>query len=155
MSTEQPRQRLVSRSRYLANVSKKIGTRTLSGILWSSGMLFIGLTLVELGYCAGLFGNGSRADVLVMTVICLCTSSAAVSCFQNSADQRRKSCAIEAGEPITRHNVHLLPPEESLVRGSDRPVTDPQTVLLRAARPGPAMQTDQLLRVAQRKGPDV
>ena len=60
----------------------------------------------------------------------------------------KKAQATEAIAPITRHNTHLLPAQESLVRASDLPQS-PQEVLLRAAPNGRETPQEELLRAHQ------
>jgi hypothetical protein len=50
--------------------------------------------------------------------------------------------------PITEQNAHLLPPQDTLLRGSDLPPTE-QAELLRAVQTGQATPAEQLLRAGQ------
>ena len=61
----------------------------------------------------------------------------------------REAKEIEAGVPLTRANIGELPVRESLVRASDEPIQELQTVLLRAATSTDTTPVEQLVRAYQ------
>ena len=56
---------------------------------------------------------------------------------------------IEPVEPMTDQNAHLLPPQDTLVRGSHIPPTVHQAELLRAVQTSSEAPPEQLLRAGQ------
>lgn len=57
-----------------------------------------------------------------------------------------KATSIEEVAPITERNAHLLPTEETLLRGSSPPPTVQQAELLRAIQAGQETAKEELLR---------
>jgi hypothetical protein len=53
---------------------------------------------------------------------------------------------IDIGVPFTRANTADLPPADSLVRASDEPLQEQNSVLLRAATHGPETRPEELVR---------
>jgi hypothetical protein len=63
----------------------------------------------------------------------------------------KRGKAIAPVQPLTDRNVHLLPPQDTLVRGSDAPVLEQHTILLRGFQKVGETPSDQLLRAGQGK----
>jgi hypothetical protein len=65
----------------------------------------------------------------------------------------RKTCE----KAIEEYDLYMIPSmnAETLVRGSERPLIDQQTELLRAAGQGSETPANQLLRAGQESGQDV
>ena len=56
---------------------------------------------------------------------------------------------IEPVRPLTAHNQHQVPLDESLLRASDAPPSHQQAELLRAVKSSQEMPPEELLRAAQ------
>ena len=72
-----------------------------------------------------------------------------IAVLRLGADLFDKADNIEPVELITKHNTGHLPEIETLVRSSDRPTTDQQAELLRAARVEKQTPPEELLRATR------
>ena len=153
MSGPQPK-KIVSKKQYLILRGKKAGLYGLS-----AGMAVVGVgVLVETIF--HLLHWKTHPDILVPGITgaviatifgtawgLFLTASAGV--WSRRFLKRGKAIALV--EPLTDRNVHLLPPQDTLVRGSDAPLLEQHSALLRAVQKGSETPLDQLLRAGQRQ----
>ena len=103
---------------------------------WLSGCLGVDGGLFTLVMAIFMFGGLTGCSFLVYVV--------ATECFEYAK-------SMEPVAPISERNAHRAPLSETLVRGSDVPLTNQQGQLLRAAQRGVATPPEQLLRAEQRE----
>lgn len=152
--SEPPPTKIVSKKQYLILRAKKASFYALSA----------GLTVVAVGILVDTIIHilhwKTYPNLLVPTVVGGLIASifgAAWGLFLTASAvvwSRRflkRGKAIGPVQPLTDRNVHLLPPEDTLVRGSDAPVLEQQSVLLRPVQKAGDTPSDQLLRAGQAK----
>ena len=146
--SEQPQKRLVTRRRYIVLLGKRFTLYSLAALGLSvgvGGLLFlfraflIGLEAIPLPANTDLFEG--YTPLLMMLSIVL---PGVLFWFSKKLFVKAKS--IEPVSPITDHNAHLLPQQETLVRGSEEPPVAQSDILLRAATSGQETPPEQLLR---------
>jgi len=128
--------------RYLGNRIALFSTGGLMTLLGGGGMLLIGLFVIAPSNCHLLLPSVSSWPLLLLLLFPF--SLALMSCGERNIGLARH---MEALAPCTRHNIGLLPEEESLVRAS-MPIPDTTSaVLLRSVVSSSSEPTSQLLRV--------
>ena len=151
MQTEKPRRRLVGWMQYLMTLADKGVFYSFASAFLCGGivlMLLAGWIIVAslinifqgdyLGIVAGSIGVGIALVGLKVIRIA-----------KNWIKEARQIAPVAL---LTKSNVKQLPEVETLVRGSDRPLTAPQDELLRAARQGQETPPEQLLRATTEDG---
>jgi len=124
--------RVVSKGEFVRTIGKKLGLFSLSGALLATAFVLSLITMVSLYFGAILF-------VIAFGIITIAVFWASTRFFVRAKD-------VEAVRPVTSRISHLLPPEESLVRAADAPLTNSQAELLRAAYSGTETPAEELLR---------
>jgi hypothetical protein len=142
--SEKPQKRLVSNQQYISIIGEKLSLHVFGGLLLAFG--FAGLVLLWALWKSGFAVNPDTQDAT--EVFAVAVSAVSLLLLVSSRFLLRKASKIESVAPITTRAVHLLPPEEILVRGSDRPSTNQQAELLRAAGQGPETPAEELLRAS-------
>jgi hypothetical protein len=150
---EEPKKRLVFWKQYL----HIMGTRTvmLSTAIAVGTVGIICLVSAAVGFVVAVFhwsDTSVRADCIGFGVL---VGLIGLRWMPYVKEMYNKAREIEPVAPITRHNTGHLPEVETLVRGSDRPVTAEQAELLRAVRQTPESPPEQLLRATQENRQDV
>jgi hypothetical protein len=151
MSKTKQEKRLVSKQRYLSVVGHKLS-------LYSSGSFLATLGIICLAVLILILIVGIREVVQEITLSSLIPLGSFIAMivilgggafllFGMSKSAFKTASEIEPVIPVTDRNSHLLPAEESLLRGSDQPPTQLQNELLRAAQEGPQTPQEELLRV--------
>jgi hypothetical protein len=165
MSTEKPKKRLVGKIEYLRIMATKWALSWAAVTLLVFGLImfvnavgnlvhdaffsefrFQPTTAVNLGRFTPTDQNYFLALAVFLGGICLTIMWVGQAMFT-------KARKIEPVELVTRHNTGHLSEVETLVRGSDRPPTDQQAELLRAAGQGAETPPEQLLRAGQENRP--
>ncbi|MCW3097909.1 MAG: hypothetical protein JWL77_3527 [Chthonomonadaceae bacterium] len=136
--SEKPKKRLVSKGQYVEILLGKIVLYSVAGCMLSAGLFFLALAV---GFSFWLRG------VVVMPLI-FGAGACAVIWFSKRFFVEAKE--IEWVQPITVHNAHLLPVQETLVRPSDLPPSHQQAELLRAAPQGSETPPEELLRATHK-----
>jgi len=131
----EPPKRLVSKGKYLQAVGKKVGLCCLAGLLVSAAIYLLTSPATWLNHAQS---NGVSLVLGAITILALWCS---LRLFE-------KGRQIEPGRPLTDHTVHLLPPEETLVRASDIPPSLQPTELLRAVQTDSETPPEELLRAS-------
>jgi hypothetical protein len=141
---------LVSRSRYVGSLLERGGIYSFAFVVGCSAvaLLLLALAMFLFGIfpIIDTFDKGERVLMLGLgafsSVLCVGATRFALA-LQKAARQ------LPPVAPITRHNTGKLPEVETLVRGSERPVSSAQTELLRATYQEANTPSEQLLRAAQ------
>jgi len=148
--SEKPQRQLVSKGKYVRVLGKKIGIGTAATIMATltgiSGLLILGGLY---GVIEGAGGwNETKDSRTFLCGLCLMCVSAvgAWAAARFSILLFETAQAIKPVTPITDRTAHLLPLQETLVRGSEEPPIAQSDVLLRAATSGPETPPEQLLR---------
>jgi hypothetical protein len=136
--SEKPQQRLVGKWDYVQTTGKKIGLYSMAVFLVCAGVM----EALEMNW-----HNGVMSIIFGVAVIIL-----AVWCCKHFVVTAKK---IEPIRLHTKRATDLLAPEESLIRASDRPPSQQQAELLRAAGQGAETPAEELLRAGQESGRDV
>ena len=150
--SEPPPKRIVSKKQYLILRGKKAGLYGLSAGMTALGVGILVDTIIHIlhwktypnflvpgitgGLIAAIFGT---AWGLFLTASAIVWSRRFLKHGQ----------AIAPVQPLTDRNAHLLPLQATLVRGSDAPLIEQQSVLLRPVQQGPETPPEQLLRAGQ------
>jgi hypothetical protein len=150
--SENSRIRLVSKGRYAWLLTAR--TMFATGVLLSLFTFAIGggfFLIMASGYLIAVrhvfnmdpaFGPSFFAPSAFLSAV-LSGISLFMACWLAKKEQK-----VERVAPITHRSVSLLPPEESLVRAANVPVTQ-QGELLRAAQYGKETAAEELLRSGQ------
>ena len=145
MQTEKPRRRLVGWTQYLKTQADK-------GVFYSFASAFMGGGIALL-LLAGIIILVSIIDVFQGDYLGIVAGSIGVGLAWTGLQMNRIAKNwLREGQQIapvallTKSTAKQLPEVETLVRGSDRPLTDPQEELLRAAQQGQETPPEQLLR---------
>ena len=141
---------IVSKGEYVRGLSKKaalgVGSTTLAvGCLAACLVAVIYLLYAIQLYRAQLWGSDVGLVVRNFLFI-LGAGGSAVFLFQAAAREQARARRIDPGIPLTRANAADLPAPESLVRASEEPTQEQQSVLLRAATEGVERHEEQLVR---------
>jgi len=131
----EPPKQLVSKRKYLQATGKKVGLCCLAGLMVSVAIYLLTSQATWLNHAQS---NGTSLLFGAITIFA----------FWCSLRLFEKGRQIEPGRPLTDHTVHLLPPEETLVRASDIPPSLQQTELLRAVQIGSETPPEELLRAS-------
>jgi len=152
--SEPPPTKIVSKQQYLILRGKKAGFYGLSAGMTVVGMGMLVDTILHIlhwktypNLLVPTITGGLIATIFGTAWGLFLTASAVVW----SRRLLKRGKAIAPVKPLTDRNVHLLPPEDTLVRGSDAPLLEQQSVLLRAVQKGSETPSDQLLRAGQGK----
>jgi hypothetical protein len=136
--SEKPEKRLVSKGRYAFLLGKSASLTFLSMTSDIVAILLLLMTVVQL---VGVF-------YIWPIVTGLVTAGLSVVFFRAAGKLSKKANEIDHIQPITARNTCLLPPEESLVRASDVPLSQQQAELLRATQHGNETPAEELLRAS-------
>ena len=140
MSEIKPQKRIVSKGRYVRVMGKRLTLYSVASAIQALG--FLGLSIVVILLIMAMEPR-VRAVFLVLSGVLALIS---LPCLFLSKRLFVRVRAMEAVAPITDRNAHLLPAEESLLRGSDISPTEQQAELLRAVQTGQETPPEQLLR---------
>jgi hypothetical protein len=152
--SEPPPKKIVSKKQYLILGGKKAGLYGLS-----AGMAVVGVGVL-VDTIIHILHWKTHPNILVPGVIGALTASIfgavwglflTASAVVWSGRLLKRGKAIAPVQPLTDRNVHLLPPQDTLVRGSDASPIEQQSVLLRAVQKGGETPSEQLLRAGQGK----
>ena len=147
--SEKPQKRLVSKGQYVQVLGKKIGLQSLATVVATvfvtSGLFTASCLLVTCLSIPSLLRHPERffAKLFITMFLGICTW--AMYWLSNTMFANAKS--IEPVAPITERNAHLLPAQDTLVRGSDLPPSEQQSELLRATQNGQETPPEELLRM--------
>jgi hypothetical protein len=129
--------------RYLGNRATLFSTGGLMTLLGGSGLLLIGLFVIAPSHCHMLLPSVSSWPLLLLLLFPF--SLALMSCGERNIGLARH---MEALAPCTRHNINLLPEQESLVRASMCIPENPSAALLRPVISSSTDPPSQLLRIS-------
>jgi hypothetical protein len=148
--SEKPQKRLVGWEQYIGKIAKK-------GITYAVGTLCggVGLAFLLLAYWGVDYLWRPGGDNLVLLMVGGSFAILGLEAIWGGKTMFSKANKIEAVAPITRYNTGQLPEVETLVRGSDRPPTDHQAELVRAAGQRPETPAEELLRAGQESDQDI
>ena len=148
MRQTKPPRRLVSKRQYVQHLGKRFALGGVSVLAITIGMVcaMVSLTCVLIVL--------AKPSSLIDTKVCLLLlASVPASCIFLTIGFLTKQ-NVESSQPLiplTDRNAHLLPVEETLVRGSDLPPTIQQAELLRATQAGQEIAPEELLRATAGK----
>ena len=146
MSKKKPEKQLVSKGRYVQVMGKKVGLYSFAGLLGVICLyLFIGVV-----FTLWMMAHEGADYFQFKVVITMLIGSLVLYRLSKKLVLRGKK--IESVTPVTDRNAHLLPVEESLLRGCDPPSMQSQKELLRAAASGKQTPPEELLRAAKGEG---
>jgi len=151
MQTGKPRRRLVGWTQYLKTQADK-------GVFYSFASAFMcgGIALLFLAGMIVILSiiNVFRGDFLGIVAGSIGVGMAWVGLRMNRMAKNwiKEAQQIAPVALLTKSTAKQLPEVETLVRGSDRPLTDPQDELLRAAQQGQQTPPEQLLRATAEDG---
>ena len=114
-------------------------------LLGGAGLVLIGLFVIAPSHCHMLLPSVSSWPLLLLLLFPF--SLALMSCGERNLGLARH---MEALAPCTRHNINLLPEQESLVRASMMSPEIASAVLLRSVATGNSEPASQLLRVGEK-----
>jgi len=128
--------------RYLGNRIALFSTGGVMTLLGGAGLLLIGLFVIAPAHCHMLLPSVSSWPLLLLLLFPF--SLALMSCGERNLGLARH---MEALAPCTRHNINLLPEQESLVRASMPLSENASTTLLRPVTSSSIDPPSQLLRI--------
>lgn len=137
--------RPVPLTQYLRHVGNRVALFSTGGLmtlLGGVGLLIIGLFVVSPARCELLVPACSTWPLLLLLLLPI--SLYLMGCGERNIGKARH---MEALAPCTRHNINLLPEQQSLVRASMPTPENPSNALLRAASSHLTDPPEQLLRV--------
>jgi hypothetical protein len=143
--SEKPRKLLVGWKQYIRSIGKK-------GLYYSFTFTFACVGAIVLAETfAILFCDLLARDWLPATgaAFSLCIVGLLSIWFAKAMFKYGEE--VESVELITRHNTCHLPVADTLGRSSERPSTDQQAELLRAAGQGPETPAEELLRATNQE----
>lgn len=150
--SEPPAQKIVSKKQYLILRSKKLGLYSLSAAL----TVVAGALLIDTAIHVVHWKNGSNfliPGLIGAAISCLGSALWGLIMFASTVTlidrTRKRARAMMPVQPLTDRNVHLLPPQETLVRSSEMPPAEQQSILLRPVQKGPETPPEQLLRAGR------
>src|SRR5579871_4548335 len=145
---------LGSNRKYLQIMAKKIGLFSYGGLICFLAILglfgsvvLVGfyLTIAEGGGGGFLDGPSSSLNPFDLAIP-LVVGWLSILLLLHSKSMFVKATAIDPVKAITDRSVHLLPLQDTLVRGSEEPPVAQSDILLRAATWGPETPPEQPLR---------
>ena len=150
MSETKPEKRLVSKGQHV-QVMRGVIARYLCGtlLLLAGGMALL-FTVCMLFLCVAFFPDQTMTVSGTVSNLCLIAllggTPTALLLWGGKRTNAHAGRIAASIEPITDQNIHLLPAQETLLRGSDLPPTVQQTELLRATQVGQETPKEELLR---------
>jgi len=158
MRTLKQRKRLVHKHQYLRMLAEKSGLYSFSLFFGGTGIVCLLIAAFCVALVPGEWRNRADEDALsyvMLLLFCGFFGLFSFATFWGSLTLFKAARAVEKVTPITPHNTGMLPEVETLVRSSERPTIDPQTVLLRAVSQSPQPPPEQLLRAANTVDKDI
>ena len=148
MSETKPEKRLVSKRQYVRPKMKKRA-------LWLLTVICLAIILLMGAFLYVHLKEGlTNAWLLILgftLVLTLCTAGLVEKVLTGYPRPFSQEGNPVDPNPTSGHNAHLLPVEDTLLRGSDLPPTIQQAELLRATHAGQETQQEQLLRAVTGK----
>src|SRR5579871_59070 len=111
--SEKPQKRMVSKGKYAQAMGRKVGRYTLAILMACFGIVEFLCML----FCWFAFEDIPPIRVVAVLIFAVCTYAIFLWAKLLFSDAK----SVESVAPITDRNVHLLPPQETLVRGSEEP----------------------------------
>ena len=145
---------LGSNRKYLQIMAKKIGLFSYGGLICFLAILglfgsvvLVGfyLTIAEGGGGGFLDGPSSSLNPFDLAIP-LVVGWLSILLLLHSKSMFVKATAIDPVKAITDRSVHLLPLQDTLVRGSEEPPVEQNKVLLRSVQQGQEATKEELLR---------